>query len=208
MKKKRSLLLLTVGLLAAAIPLSSSSYAQTASATGMVRKGTTSSKSPEIGRPRVIEAARATSDASVRGYSTSRGITGSKELERRVFDLINAKRAEKGLSSLTWSSKVASVARDHSKEMALYDYFSHTDVEGRLVDGRAISAGLNSWMAIGENIAYLRGYEDPAQYAVERWMLSPSHRDNLLDPRWKETGIGLAIANDGTFFFTQVFTTE
>ncbi|MGI8494448.1 MAG: CAP domain-containing protein [Pyrinomonadaceae bacterium] len=36
-------------------------------------------------------------------------------------------------------------------------------------------------------------------------MLSPSHKENILDKRWKETGIGIAIASDGTYFFTQVF---
>ncbi len=181
---------------------------QTASATGVVSNRTSNAGRDEITRPRVIDRSDSRRDSSVRGYSTSRGISSSASLERRVFELINAKRAERGLKSLSWNSKVAGVARGHSKEMALYDYFSHTDVDGRLVDGRAVSAGLNKWRAIGENIAYLRGYEDPAQYAVEKWMLSPSHRDNLLDPRWQETGIGLVIASDGTYFFTQVFMTD
>ena len=112
---------------------------------------------------------------------------------------------EKGLRQLSWNSKVADVARVHSGEMALYDYFSHKGLDGYLVDNRATDHGLDKWSAIGENIAYLRGYDDPAEYAVERWMLSPSHKDNLLDSRWRETGIGLAVASDGTYFITQVF---
>ncbi|QQS41817.1 MAG: CAP domain-containing protein [Acidobacteriota bacterium] len=180
--------------------------AQTATATGKVASGRTTLKSPpDNSRPRVVLAA---SELEAPERETSRAISTSEDLEKRVFDLINAKRIEAGAAPLSWSGKVAKVARNHSREMALYDYFSHTDVEGNLVDRRATNAGIKKWTSIGENIAYLRGYDDPALNAVERWMLSPSHRENLLDPRWKESGIGLAITSDGTYFFTQVFVVE
>lgn len=180
--------------------------AQTASASGRVASGRTySNSSVDVSRPRVVRASDSSAPAE---RETSRAITTSQDLEKRVFDLINAKRIEMGAPVLSWSSKIAGVARSHSREMALYDYFSHTDIEGNLVDRRATNAGIKKWSSIGENIAYLRGYDDPALNAVERWMLSRSHRQNLLDPRWKQTGIGLAITSDGTYFFTQVFLVE
>ncbi|HUF04045.1 MAG TPA: CAP domain-containing protein [Aridibacter sp.] len=180
--------------------------AQTASASGKVASGRTiSSSAKEVSRPRVV---RTSDEPASAERETSRAISTSRDIEKRVFDLINARRIEVGAPPLSWSSKVAGVARSHSREMALYDYFSHTDVEGNLVDRRATNAGIKKWSSIGENIAYLRGYDDAALNAVERWMLSSSHRQNLLDPRWKETGIGLAITNDGTYFFTQVFVVQ
>ena len=178
--------------------------AQSASATGRVRAASDNG----ITRPRVIAVNRDGGSVSVPQGRESAASRTAKELERRVFDLINQKRAERGLKQLTWNSRVAEVARGHSNEMALYDYFSHTGLDGKMVDQRAFDKGLDRWSAIGENIAYLRGFDDPAEYAVERWMLSPSHKKNLLDPRWRETGIGLAVASDGTFFFTQVFMVE
>jgi uncharacterized protein YkwD len=36
-------------------------------------------------------------------------------------------------------------------------------------------------------------------------MRSQGHRENLLDTRWKESGIGIAVASDGSYYFTQVF---
>jgi uncharacterized protein YkwD len=49
------------------------------------------------------------------------------------------------------------------------------------------------------------GFSDPIQHVVEGWMNSPGHRKNILEPRWKESGIGIFINSNGTYYFTQVF---
>jgi uncharacterized protein YkwD len=126
-------------------------------------------------------------------------------LEREAFELINARRAADGLPQLTWSDEVAKVARAHSQNMAGYKFFSHQGLDGLMVNGRADQAGLNKWRSIGENIAFMRGYERPAEFAVECWMESVSHRNNLLRADWKESAIGVAQASDGSYYFTQVF---
>ena len=126
-------------------------------------------------------------------------------LERKAFDLINQQRALTGLELLQWSDEAAKIARLHSKNMANYNFFSHTGLDGSLVNDRADSFGVSKWRAIGENIAYNQGFENPVEFAVERWMLSPKHRDNLLSSRWKESGIGIAITDNGTHYFTEVF---
>jgi uncharacterized protein YkwD len=126
-------------------------------------------------------------------------------LEHEAFDLINARRAVQGLPQLTWSDEVAKVARLHSQNMAGYKFFSHQGLDGLMVNERADKAGLNKWRAIGENIAFMRGYQHPAEFAVECWMESVSHRSNLLRADWKESAIGVAQASDGSYYFTQVF---
>lgn len=125
--------------------------------------------------------------------------------EREIFDLINKKRAEAGLESLSWSSDLATLARQHSDDMAEFRYFSHRGNDGTMVDDRADKLGISNWTAIGENIAFARGFDDAALCAVDQWMKSTAHQKNLLDKRWKETGIGVAILPDGTYYFTQVF---
>ena len=92
--------------------------------------------------------------------------------------------------------------------MGKYSFFSHIGLNGRMIDQRAIDLGLNKWRAIGENIAFNKGFEKPAEFAVERWMLSRTHRNNLLDGRWTDSGIGLCITEDGKYLFTQVFFVE
>lgn len=137
--------------------------------------------------------------------TAAKAAVSTVSLERKAFELINAKRAEQGLEPLTWSDDVAKIARLHSQNMAVYKFFSHTGLDGKLVNDRADLFGVSRWRAIGENIAYNRGYDDPVEFAVERWMLSASHKQNLLNERWKESAVGIAIADDGSYYFTQVF---
>lgn len=125
--------------------------------------------------------------------------------EMRVFDLINQEREENGVRPLVWTEKAAAVARIHSDNMAQLGFFSHEDLDGRMVSERADRNGLSKWRQIGENIAWISGYDDPAARAVEGWMKSPGHRRNILDPKYSETGIGLSVAGSGRVYFTQVF---
>ena len=126
-------------------------------------------------------------------------------LERQAFQLINEKRAAQNLPPLKWNDDIAKVARVHSQNMAEYKFLSHTGTDGSMVDDRADRIGLSHWRAIGENIAYNRGYAQPIEFAVERWMLSPKHKTNLLSDRWQESAIGIAVTADGTYYLTQVF---
>lgn len=150
-------------------------------------------------RPRVIE----TDKKEV--IVNTKSAFSTFDLEKQAFDLLNSQRAVKGLSPLKWDDDVARIARMHSENMAKYKFFSHTGLDGSLVDDRADRCGVSRWTAIGENIAYNRGYEKPVEFAVERWMQSTAHRENLLSDRWKESAVGVAVSNDGAYYFTQVF---
>ncbi len=128
-----------------------------------------------------------------------------RALEKDTFQLINTERALAGLSPLRWSDKIADVARLHSANMADYNFFSHKGLDGLMVDDRAAQLKMGAWRAIGENIAFMKGYENPVGVAVEKWLQSAGHKKNLLNPDWTETAIGLAVTSDGKYYFTQVF---
>lgn len=128
-----------------------------------------------------------------------------RDLERRIFQKINDARTANGLAPLVWNDQIAEIARVHSQNMVEYKFFGHQDQDGLTVDGRAESYGLTSWKGIGENIASLQGFKDPAPVAVEKWLQSPGHRQNILGGRWSESAVGVAEAKDGTYYFTQVF---
>jgi uncharacterized protein YkwD len=130
--------------------------------------------------------------------------SSASSIERRAFDLINAERRAKGEAPLAWDGELCRMARQHSEEMARRDYFSHEGPEGGTLD-RARALGIRGWTALGENIAYNQGFEDPAAFAVERWMGSAKHRANILSGMFTHSGLGIARAADGRIFFTQVF---
>lgn len=149
-------------------------------------------------RPRVVKRIVSTSANS----SAAASISSS---ERRIFALINGKRSDAGLKPLVWSEKLAAIARSHSADMAKRGYFDHRSPSGKRVADRADDAHLGEWRSIGENIAANRGYGDPMSRAVDGWQSSPLHKRNFLTGCWTESAIGVAVASDGTYYFTQVF---
>ena len=160
--------------------------------------GDDSSKNAALTRPRIYQ--------SENDKETSKTTsTTIANLEKQGFELINQKRVEIGLEPLTWNNDCAKIARLHSENMANDHFFNHAGLDGTMVNDRADEIGLSRWRAIGENIAYNFGYENPLETAVEGWLKSPTHRENILNNRWKESAVGIAISSDGAFYFTQVF---
>lgn len=125
--------------------------------------------------------------------------------ERRAFELINAERGKKGLKPLVLDGSLTRVARYHSDNMAREGFFNHVDRDGLDISGRAEVLGLRGWKTLGENIAYNQGYSDPTAFAVERWMISSKHRENILNGEYTHAGLGIARSADGRVIFTQVF---
>lgn len=125
-------------------------------------------------------------------------------IERRAFELINAERQAARLMMLDWNGDALALARLHAKSMADGGYFSHRNPNGETVDGRAAKLGIK-WMAIGENIATMKGYDDPSAIAVQTWMRSAPHKRNIMNGMYNQSAIGAAVASDGTIYFAQVF---
>src|SRR5436190_22983456 len=99
-------------------------------------------------------------------------IANTASLEQTAFDLLNQKRIENGLQALDWNDRLASIARSHSQNMAEFHFFSHRGLDDKMVSDRAEDAGVGGWRAIGENIAFNRGYQDPIRKAVDLWLNS------------------------------------
>jgi uncharacterized protein YkwD len=127
-----------------------------------------------------------------------------RSIENETFKFLNQKRIEKGLEPLYWSEELAKIARLHSENMAKLKFFSHTDLDKNTVIERAKSLGIKQWKAIGENIGYVRNVSNVVVSLYEEWIKSEPHRKNIFSSNYKETGIGVAITEDGTYYFTQV----
>lgn len=128
--------------------------------------------------------------------------------ERRAFEMINERRHANGLEPLVLDTELCRMAQLHSVSMAAGSFLAHAGPDGRDMTVRAHELGITGWRALGENIAYNQGFDDPAAFAVERWMLSPKHRENITNGMFTHTGLGVARAADGRVFFTQVFMTR
>lgn len=123
--------------------------------------------------------------------------------EHFVLAEINRIRNERGLPELKLNAKLREVARRHSADMAAAGYFSHTSPSGQGLKDR-LGTSLGSRFLAGENIQR-NDYPDPARVAIQGWLKSPGHLQNILNEKFTETGIGVAADSEGIVFFTQVF---
>ncbi len=127
-----------------------------------------------------------------------------KAMEQEVLDRINAIREDRRLPELRLRKDLADTARAHSRDMAARDYFSHADLTGSQPAGRVRAAGIR-FRGVAENLTMNNNPDTPAEQAVRDWMDSPGHRRNILDGAFLETGVGMAVSDDGRYYFTQLF---
>ncbi|WP_457637939.1 CAP domain-containing protein [Oceanithermus sp.] len=119
------------------------------------------------------------------------------QLELQVLQETNAARAAHGLPPLAWDENAARAARDHARDMLERGYFAHNTPEGITPAERMWAAGVYE-VEVGENIAYYEGYtpQQAVAKAVDDWMHSPPHRENILRPEFTHLGVGIAVAGD------------
>ena len=130
--------------------------------------------------------------------------TDLRALERRTLEGVNEIRVKRDLQSLEYHEGLTVLARFYSREMARFDFFSHTGADGSKLADRAENNGL-SYQSIGENLHSSRGYDDPVPVALDGWMNSRGHRKTMLNDTYTHTGVGVVIADDGRAIFTQLF---
>ncbi|SPQ00971.1 conserved exported hypothetical protein [Candidatus Sulfobium mesophilum] len=152
----------------------------------------------------------------------------TKELEIRIHELINIERQKEGLRPLALDKKLCAIARDHSKDMAERNYFSHLNPEGedflvrykkkgfvcRVRVGQSICEGAenifcnnlySSIIYVNEKAHYdWNSLEEIARSTVRGWMKSTGHRENILQPVFRSQGIGVIIKN-GKVYITENF---
>ena len=124
------------------------------------------------------------------------------QVEREIFDRVNTYRRSRGLQVLVLSREMSELAREHSKSMASRGKMSHKGSGRRFSKMQRGAMGLSSF---AENVALNFGHRNPAQTAVSGWIKSPGHHRNILRKEDRLTGIGVAVAKDGTWYFTQLF---
>jgi uncharacterized protein YkwD len=85
-------------------------------------------------------------------------------------------------------------AEMHAQDMVSHDYFAHQGSDGSTPAQRVSATGYR-YQLVGENIA--SGPETAAE-AVAGWLASPAHCENIMDPRFSESGVGYAANVSGT----------
>lgn len=137
---------------------------------------------------------------SILGYASN--ITSDQ-----IIAVTNTARSKESLSTLKSNEKLAQAAQAKAENMFAENYWAHTSPSGKEPWDFIKAAGY-SYRVAGENLA--RDF-DTAQPVLDAWMNSPTHRANILNPRYTE--IGIAVVNgrlDGveTTLVVQMFGTQ
>jgi hypothetical protein len=124
-----------------------------------------------------------------------------------VIRLTNEKRRENGLPALRKDDTLAVAAMEKGKYMLEKGFWAHVAPDGTepwyffLKDGY-------KYRYAGENLA--RDFTNPTS-AVEAWMASPSHRENMLSDRYRDIGIAVVegdLAGVDSTIIVQFFGTK
>jgi uncharacterized protein YkwD len=105
--------------------------------------------------------------------------------------LINAQRARHDRQPLSANAMLERAAELHSLDMAKRKYFEHQSPDGEQPDARIVHQGYPP-ILVGENLAWGETAKSTPAIIVSMWMESPGHRANILEPGYREIGIGMA----------------
>jgi uncharacterized protein YkwD len=152
----------------------------------------------------------------------------TSRVESLVAEETNEVRANRSLGEVGYSSGLSDAARRHSENMSESFYLGHIEPDGTGVEERyleecaALRDGREEFR-YSENVAnvwYKTVYrspanrsvllvteEDVAEYLVNEWVNSTTHRRNLLGEDWRSVGVGVVVDENGTVFGTQAFCT-
>ncbi len=126
----------------------------------------------------------------------------------QVFQLINQMRTSNGLNPLTLNASLSAAARVHSTDMACNNFIAHSGSDGSTWADRISAQGYQYATYPLENI-YVGDpqFGGDAQGAVTWWMNSQVHRDNILNDRVTETGVGYVYDPNSEYggYYTMVF---
>jgi len=121
------------------------------------------------------------------------GTAPAATVEAAVACLINGERADRGLVAVERAGALEAAAGRHAADMVARRYFAHVSPTGGTVDKRARRAGYLTapcWV-VGEDLGWAPPGAATAQAVVDAWMGSPSHRAVIVDPAFRDIGIGL-----------------
>ena len=138
--------------------------------------------------------------------AVSASSTSTTALESGLLQQLNAVRADHGLPGLRANPQLAAAADQHSREMADDGYFDHDSVDGTSFSSRIAKwyrvGSFHSWL-VGENLLWWSPTVDPSG-AVAMWMRSAPHRANILNPRFRDIGIGAVYSTSARGTYTHL----
>lgn len=114
------------------------------------------------------------------------GISGNVD-QKRLIELTNEERQKMGLAPVSENAALDKAASLKAQNMFAENYWAHFAPSGKTPWDFILGAGYRFTFA-GENLA--KNFSDSSEI-VKAWMASPTHRENLLNPKYQDIGIAV-----------------
>jgi hypothetical protein len=110
---------------------------------------------------------------------------------QELLNFTNEKRVENGLEKVSLSEQLSVAAQNKAADMFADNYWAHNAPDGTTPWEFIKGAGYN-YVYAGENLA--KGFKN-SDDVVDAWIASPTHRENLLSPKFNEVGFAIKSGN-------------
>lgn len=121
---------------------------------------------------------------AVAAFAASTALAAAPAFASPAGDLAaatNQARAAAGLPALSLSGDLTAVAQAWAQHLAAANSLSHNP---------ALASQVSNWTVLGENV----GMAGDIPSVQKAFMASAHHRDNILDPRYTQMGVGAATS--------------
>lgn len=108
----------------------------------------------------------------------------------------NIDRCEVGQKALQYNANLAKAAQIKADDMVKRGYFSHTNPEGKAIWPTVTLSGY-TYKYAGENLALW--YSQDMVGINSAWLNSPTHKKNIVNPKYQDVGVGIAHGVDGLY---------
>jgi uncharacterized protein YkwD len=128
------------------------------------------------------------------GAAATTPATATPASDRTVLCLVNHGRAVHGIAALRLNGRLTMGARRYSRQMVADRYFGHNGPGNSSVVTRVRHTGYllgaRGWL-LGEALAFGQGGASTPAALVAMLFASPPHRAILLNPAYRDMGIGI-----------------
>lgn len=118
------------------------------------------------------------------------GFTSSVTIDE-VVSATNQERSSAGLKALSYNERLADAARQKAANMFSENYWAHNSPSGKTPWYWFQQANYR-YVYAGENLA--KDFGNTSRL-MDAWMASPTHRENIVNPKYTEIGVAVVPGN-------------
>lgn len=125
----------------------------------------------------------------------------------KIIELANKERVKAGVGELTSNPLLTQAALAKASDMMARNYWAHNSPDGK-EPWRFVTGSGYQYRFAGENLA--RDFSN-SEDVVSAWVNSPSHKENLISPRYQDIGVAVVEGELGgvkTALVVQFFGTK